>query len=157
MDRARDISRAVAYVIFGYIFGFNSAHSDPDPITSFMHLLTLIIWALVIVLLFWFERTSQKRQFNNWDKIRSHGKWPFVISRYLLARSFVLLVILFLPFMIPLGPTSPLLVALAFAAVILCPLFIYIGHQEWLKNEREFLADPMIKAARARIAQSQQQ
>jgi hypothetical protein len=33
----------------------------------------------------------------------------------------------------------------------------FIGYQEWAKNEREFLADPMIKAARARIAEGQQQ
>ena len=151
MYKARDILRGFSWAIVGYFIGFHAAHSNPDPISSFKNLLMFIVSAIVIGIIIWFDRTSQQWQSANWEKIRTKGKWSFVLLRYLVATSFVLLALLFLPFMISLGPTSPLLVALVIAAVVLCPLFVYIGLQEWSKNEREFLADPILKAAHSRI------
>ena len=157
MDKPGNISRAASYAVAGYFFGYLTARSTPGEMMSFEQMLITIAAAAFIGLLFWIGGVSRQRQSNNWNKTRTRGKWPFVLLYYLLARSFVLLVILFLPIMIQLGSTTPLLIALACAAIILCPLFTFIGHQDWLKNEREYLADPIIKAARARLTQSQQQ
>ena len=150
MDRIK----AFSYSVFGFVIGYSFGSTEHDPMSALMFVLTMIGFMAVSALLMRFDKASQERQAKNWEVIRAHGKLFFVILRYVLARACLLLALIFLPFFWKLGPTQPLLVMLVFSVLLLGAIFAYIGHQEWQKNELAFHSDPILKAARARIAQT---
>ena len=150
MDRLKAFSNLVLGFVVGYSFG----STGRDPMSALMFVLTMIGFMAVGALLLRFDKASQERQGKNWDTVRARGKWFFAICRSFVARACLLLALIFLPILWNLGPTRPLLVMLAFSALLLGALFTYIGHQEWEKNELTFHSDPLVKAARTRIAQT---
>ena len=151
MDRIKTFSNLVIGFIIGYSFGLTGR----DAMSAITFVLTMIGFMVVGALLMRFDKANQERQAKSWETARARGKWFFVIFRYFVARACLLLVLIFLPIFLNLGLTRPLLVMLAFSTLLLGAILAYIGHQEWQKNELAFHSDPIVKAARARIAQTE--
>ena len=83
------------------------------------------------------EARAHTDHLEHWEELRTRGKWYFVLSRYVLFRGIVLLV-MFVGLPVS-GLTSSVNVTgiVALVGTLLVPMLLYIGHQEWNDCERE--------------------
>jgi len=95
---------------------------------------------VLFIAFFWrrIESRVHAEHLDQWEELRARGKRYFVISRYVVVRGFVLLVIFAGPAIFELRFSNPLLFVTAVTGAILVPMFVYLGHQEWQECEREF-------------------
>ncbi|HTY57356.1 MAG TPA: hypothetical protein VMF59_01005, partial [Bacteroidota bacterium] len=95
---------------------------------------------ILFIAFFWrrIESRAHRERLDQWEDLRLRGKWYFVISRYVVVRGFVLLVIFAGPAIFELKFSDPLIFVTAVTGAVLVPMFIYLGHQEWQECEREF-------------------
>jgi hypothetical protein len=89
---------------------------------------------------FWrrIESRAHREHLDQWEELRARGKWFFVISRYVVVRGFVLLVIFGGPAVFEMRFSGTLLAVTAVTGAILVPMFVYLGQQEWHECQREF-------------------
>ena len=93
---------------------------------------------ILFVAFFWrrIEAKAHRRHLDQWDDLRVRGKWFFVLSRYVLRRGSVLLVIFAGPAAFETTLSATIVFNLLFAALVV-PLLAYLGNQEWNDCERE--------------------
>lgn len=127
------------YLLFGLYCGFLLGSSLGQEVGVWFRRAVYSIGILFIAF-FWrrIESRAHRENLERWEELRSRGKWYFVISRYVVVRGFILLVIFAGPALFELKFSNPLLFVTAVAGAILVPMFVYLGRQEWLECEREF-------------------
>jgi hypothetical protein len=123
------------YFLFGVLCGFLLG-SSLEPQTGVWVRRVLAGIALCLVALFWrrTEAKSHRYHLEQWEELRLRGRWFFVITRYLLLRGIVLIVIFGGSAIFETWYAAPLL----FLVAILVPLLLYLGVQEWNDCEKEF-------------------
>ena len=127
------------YFFFGLLCGFLLGTSlDKEISVTFGRL----IFALAIVLLaiFWrrIETNAHKRHLELWHTLRQRGKWFFILTRYVLLRGSVLVVILIAPFLAALRFTTLVSIILLLTLVPLMLMLSFLGHEVWTICEQEF-------------------
>jgi hypothetical protein len=126
------------YLLFGILCGFLLG-SSLDQETNVWVRRLLFTGAIFFVALLWrrMESRAHKHHLEQWEGLRIRGRWYFILSRYMLVRGIVLLVIFVGPALSWLKFSIALMATLAFVGILLVPLLLYLGHQEWNDCVRE--------------------
>ncbi len=127
------------YLLFGVLCGFLLA-SALGPETGVWIRRALSGAGVLFVAFFWrrIEAKAHRRYLEHWEEFRARGKWFFACTRYVLLRGAVLFVILGSPTAIELKFSGSLIFVNVLLGVVLVPLLLYLGIQEWNDCEREF-------------------
>jgi hypothetical protein len=144
---------AFGYIILGVIVGYGigvTSQSKGDTLLSLERLLILLIVTLTLGLWFWFESGGRERRLKKWDKIRTGGKWRFIVIRYMIIRGILVLAFLFVPAFFYAGASYPILLMLAISIVVVSLVMAYIGNQEWLETELAYHERATMNAYRSR-------
>jgi hypothetical protein len=136
------------YLLFGILFGFLLG-SSLDHETGVWVRRGLSAGAILFVAFFWRRTESRAHQshLEQWDDLRVRGKWYFILSRYLLVRGIVLMVMFAGPYVSVLRFSVTVTFVLAFCGALLVPMLLYLGHQEWNDCARESEIQTLRKTA----------
>ena len=126
------------YLLFGIFCGFLLG-SSLDQESSVVIKKVIIAFAIIFIAVFYgkIEAKSHRHHLNTWEKIKSGGKWSFIVTRYILLRGIILSVILIGPAISTLQLSTVILGILMFCLIPLFGYMIYRGHEEWKDCEQE--------------------
>jgi len=127
------------YFLFGALCGFllgSSLKKESSVIVGKV----LFAVAVLLIAFFWrrVEATAHTRHVEAWYLLRPRGKWYFIITRYLLLRGSVLLVVLIGPIYLTLGLSTFHFDYLVLVLMLFIFITLYLGHEEWSNCEREY-------------------
>ena len=128
-----------AYYFFGLVCGYflgTSLGKEGSRLTSKL----VPALAIFFIAFFWrrIEAAARRDYLDAWERLRVHGKWYFVITRYVLLRGFVLSVVLLGPFYASMEFSKTTLVVLASTAAILALMLGFLGLEEWTRCSQDF-------------------
>lgn len=126
------------YLLFGMLCGFllgSTLEQEWAVITRRM----LFAGAILFIAFFWrrIESKAHNRHLEQWDEIEARGKWRFIVTRYVLARGAVFVVLLIGPALTTLQFSAPAISILTFAGSLLIAILLFLGHEEWKDCEVE--------------------
>ena len=116
------------YLLFGFYCGFLLGSSLGQEAGVWVR--RAVSSAGILFIAFLWRRTesrAHRQHLDQWEDLRVRGKWYFVVTRYVVFRGFVLLVIFAGPALFELRFSNPLLVCHRDRGAILVPMFVYIG------------------------------
>lgn len=105
--------------------------------------------AIILIALFWqrIESVTYKRYLETWSIRRSRGKWPFILTEYVLIRGIIL-------FLVTAGPMLPTLILTKYTAsillasiVVLALLLVYLGYEAWTRCDQDYDIQVLRQAA----------
>lgn len=131
-------------VLCGLILGTSLEREWPAVFTKLVFLSSVLILAISWRRL---EADAHKRHVESWLQLRSKGKWFFIITRYVLLRGSVLLIVFIGPIYSTIASTRSATVVFIFLAVLLAFILSYLGHEEWTRCEQELEIDILKRAA----------
>ena len=136
------------YLLMGFLVGF-MVGAAPEHATGFpLHKLGYDLVAVAVILLYmWFERTSHNRHLSRWQSHRTRGRFYFVLSHYIVARTIPILSILILLINPRLRLTIESIYMLIITACLALAAFVLLGYQEWATCEADFSVQAMKDAA----------
>lgn len=130
---------AFGYVLIGFVggFGFGVITERTSELT--FERLGIFFGVVVLLALWqWFEHASHRHNLEKWEDIRPRGKWRFIVTRFLLTRAIIALILMLLPFWSVLKFSGSSLVALVLTYLLAILALTYLGYQEWSTCEQEF-------------------
>jgi hypothetical protein len=129
----------IAGAVFG--FGLCLVMQQSGPVTL-LRILPVISLGVVLMFLQWVEERTHGTLLEHWDEIRRKGKWSFIVTRYLLLRGGILLVVFLAPAYPAFDPRTDLLIV-----VIVVAVTALLGYQEWTNCEHQYRVNTLRKAA----------
>ena len=143
-----DKSTTFFYFFFGLLCGFLlGASLDKDASIT----VGKVLFALVVIVIAVFSRRieslAHKHHMQKWSALQSRGQFYFILTRYVLLRGSVFVIILVGPLMPALDHSALVLTILALAFVPLAVMLSYVGHEEWLTCEQDYQVMVLRQAA----------
>lgn len=139
------MKKSIVWTLFfgGSVFGFGLCFimQQQSPIT-FARLVPAVVFCVAFCLLQWVEEWTHAERLARWEIIRRRGKWFFIVSRYVLLRGLVLIIMYATP-----AYFSPGLHAVALVSLIVLIVTPILGHQEWTDCENQYRIDALRKSA----------
>jgi|GEM_PF-2329070 len=139
------MKRSTIWTVFfcGSVFGFVLCFvmQQQSPIT-FAWLVPAMVFCVAIWFLIWAEEWTHAERLARWEIIRRRGKWFFIVSRYVLLRGLVLIIVYAAP-----AYFSPGLHAVALVSLLVLIVTLILGHQEWTDCENQYRIDTLRKSA----------
>ncbi len=125
--------------VFGFVLCFVMQQDAP---VTLARLVPAVAFCVAIFLLLWVEEWTHAERFARWEIIRRRGKWFFIVSRYVLLRGLVLIIVYEAPAYFSTG-----LNAVALVSIIVLVVITILGHQEWTDCENQYRIDELRKSA----------
>jgi hypothetical protein len=135
----KDKSFIIFYLFLGLYCGFLLGASL-DKGSSL--LIGKILYAAAILLVGLFGRRIDQRSHQHhmevWHELRRKGKWYFVLTRYVLWRGGILLLLFGAPVSSVMRFEATVVKVLALVAGVLVLMMVFLGHIEWRYCEEDF-------------------
>ena len=132
-------STSFFYFLFGLPCGFLlGASLEKDASIT----VGKVLFALVVIVIAVFSRRieslAHKHHMQKWDALRSRGQFYFILTRYVLLRGSIFVIILVGPLVPALDYTALVLTVLLLAFVPLAVMLAFVGHEEWIMCEQDY-------------------
>jgi Mn2+/Fe2+ NRAMP family transporter len=141
-------STAFFYFLFGLLWGFFLGASLEEAASVTVG---KVIFAVVVLVLAFFSRRleslAHKQHMQKWNDLRNRGKWHFILTRYVLLRGSILVVLLVGPLLPALKYSALIFTVLLLAFVLLAVILSYVGHEEWMMCEEDYQVQVLRQAA----------
>ena len=139
-----------AGILAGLLIGMSINKEWSSVVARFIASSTIILFAL-----FWrrIESLAHGHYMETWSLRRSHGKWRFILTHYVLIRGVILFLTVAGPMLPALAFNNSTFITLFASILVLVLLLAYLGHEAWTECEQDYGVELLRQAAeRSRIA-----